>query len=296
MIVASTVLELREALSAARIGKKRIGLVPTMGAFHAGHLHLMATAREECDIVVVSLFVNPTQFGDATDLAAYQRNHAGDAQLASTAGADFLFAPSVLEMYPSGFNATVQVGGITEPLEGKARGLAHFRGVTTVVTKLFNIVQPHVAYFGQKDAQQVAVVRQLVRDLNIPVEIAVCSIMRESDGLAMSSRNARLLPEARAQAVALTEALYTVQSLVAKGERAVTALLTNARARLSARGIADGDIEYFSAVHNTTFTDVLEIANEAVLFSLAVRVGGVRLIDNLVINGSTPAPRLPNAP
>lgn len=296
MIVASTVLELREALLAARTGKKRIGLVPTMGAFHAGHLHLMATAREECDTVVVSLFVNPTQFGDAADLAAYQRNHAGDAQLASTAGADFLFAPSVLEMYPSGFNATVEVGGITEPLEGKARGLAHFRGVTTVVTKLFNIVQPHVAYFGQKDAQQVAVVRQLVRDLNIPVEIAVCSIMRESDGLAMSSRNARLLPAARAQAVALTEALYTVQSLVAKGEQTVTALLTNARARLSARGIADGDIEYFSAVNNTTFTDVLEIANEAVLFCLAVRVGGVRLIDNIVINRSTPAPRLPNAP
>ena len=296
MIVASTVLELREALLAARTGKKRIGLVPTMGAFHAGHLHLMATAREECDTVVVSLFVNPTQFDDAADLAAYQRNHAGDAQLASTAGADFLFAPSVLEMYPSGFNATVEVGGITEPLEGKARGLAHFRGVTTVVTKLFNIVQPHVAYFGQKDAQQVAVVRQLVRDLNIPVEIAVCSIMRESDGLAMSSRNVRLLPEARAQAVALTEALYTVQSLVAKGEQTVTALLTNARARLSARGIADGDIEYFSAVNNTTFTDVSEIANEAVLFSLAVRVGGVRLIDNIVINWSTPAPRLPNAP
>lgn len=296
MIVARTILELREALLAARTGNKRIGLVPTMGAFHAGHLHLMATAREECDVTVVSLFVNPTQFGDATDLAAYPRNHARDAELASTAGTDFLFAPSVQEMYPPGFNATVEVGVVTNPLEGKVRGLAHFRGVTTVVTKLFNIVQPHVAYFGQKDAQQVAVVRQLVRDLNIPVELAVCSIMRESDGLAMSSRNARLSPVARVQAIALSEALFTVQSLVASGQRTVASLLANARAPLRARGIADGEIEYFSAVNNVTLNDVSEIANEPVLFSLAVRVGGVRLIDNIVIDLSTPAPRSLNTP
>ena len=291
MIVIRTILELREALLAARSGNKRIGLVPTMGAFHAGHLHLMATAREECDVTVVSLFVNPTQFGDATDLAAYPRNDARDAELASTAGVDVLFAPSVQEMYPSGFNAMVEVGGVTEGLEGKARGTAHFRGVTTVVTKLFNIVQPHVAYFGQKDAQQVAVVRQLVRDLDIPVRIVVCSTMRESDGLAMSSRNARLSPEARAQAVALSEALRTVQSMVAAGERNAGILITRGRARVSARGIPDSDIEYFSAADNATLAEIFEISNQPVLFSMAVRVGGVRLIDNVVIDpSSTSAP------
>ena len=296
MNVARTVLELREALLAARTGNKRIGLVPTMGAFHAGHLHLMATAREECDITVVSLFVNPTQFGNATDLATYPRNDLRDEELARTAGVDLLFAPSELEVYPAGFNAMVEVGGVTEPLEGKARGLAHFRGVTTVVAKLFNIVQPHVAYFGQKDAQQVAVIRQLVRDLNIPIEIVVCSIMRESDGLAMSSRNTRLSPEARVQAVALSEALHTVQSLVASGERSTASLLTRARARLSARGIPDSAIEYFAAVNNQTFRDASEIANEPVLFSLAVRVGGVRLIDNIVIEPSTSTSRPISAP
>ena len=295
MIVARTVLELREALLAARTGNKRIGLVPTMGAFHAGHLHLMATAREECDVTVVSLFVNPTQFGDASDLAAYPRNDARDQELASTAGVELLFAPSVQEMYPAGFNATVEVAGVTEPLEGKARGLAHFRGVTTVVTKLFNIVQPHVAYFGQKDAQQVAVIRQLIRDLNIPVEIGVCSTMRESDGLAMSSRNTRLSPEARAQAVALSEALHTVQAQVANGERTTATLCIAARALLHSRGIADNDIEYFTAVHNQTLRDVSEIADEPVLFSMAVRVAGVRLIDNVVIDLSTVAPRPSNA-
>jgi len=296
MIVARTVLELREALLAARTGNKRIGLVATMGAFHSGHLHLMATAREECDVTVVSLFVNPTQFGNAADLAAYPRDDARDQELASTAGVDLLFAPSVQEMYPAGFNAVVEVGGVTEPLEGKARGLAHFRGVTTVVTKLFNIVQPHVGYFGQKDAQQVAVIRQLARDLNIPIEIMVCSTMRESDGLAMSSRNTRLSADARAQAVALFEALHTVQSLVALGERLTADLLANARARLSARGIADADVEYFSAVNNHTLKDISEIADEPVLFSMAVRVGGVRLIDNIVIDLPPSAPRPLNAP
>ena len=296
MIVARTVPELREALLAARVGNKRIGFVPTMGAFHAGHLHLMATAREECDITAVSLFVNPTQFGDATDLAAYPRNDARDQELVSAAGVDLLFAPSVQEIYPAGFNATVEVRDVTEPLEGKARGLAHFRGVTTVVTKLFNIVQPHVAYFGQKDAQQVAVIRQLVRDLNIPIEVVVCSTMRESDGLAMSSRNARLSPGARAQAVALFEALHTVQSLVANGERTTATLLTSARARLGARGIANSDIEYFTAVDHQTLRAISEIATESVLFAMAVRVGGVRLIDNIVIDLAAPAPRPVNAP
>lgn len=290
MIVARTVLELREALLATRTGNKRIGLVPTMGAFHAGHLHLMRTAREECDCTVVSLFVNPTQFGDPADLAAYPRNHTRDIAMANSAGVDVLFAPAVDEIYPSGFDATVEIGGVTAPLEGTARGLAHFRGVTTVVTKLFNIVQPHAAYFGQKDAQQVAVIRQLVRDLNFPVEIVVCSTMREMDGLAMSSRNERLTPSARLQAVALSESLQMVQTMVATGEQNTAALLSQARARLHARGIADHDIEYFAAVNNVTLADVSELSDQTVLFALAVRVGGVRLIDNvLVAPVTTPA-------
>ncbi|MEP6835283.1 MAG: pantoate--beta-alanine ligase [Gemmatimonas sp.] len=283
MIVVHTVADLREALLSNRTGNKRIGLVPTMGAFHAGHLHLMQTAREECDVTVVTLFVNPMQFGDPNDLAAYPRNNARDVDTASSAGVDILFAPSVPEMYPEGFSATVDIGGVTETLEGKTRGIAHFRGVATVVAKLFNIVQPHAAYFGQKDAQQVAVIRQMVRDLNIPVKIEVCSIMRESDGLAMSSRNARLSPASRMQAVALSEALHTVQTLTALGERSTETLLNAARTRLHARDIADHHIEYLAAVDNVTLADVSEVADRHILFALAVRVGDVRLIDNVVV-------------
>lgn len=295
MIVVRTVSELRRVLLPMRANNKRIALVPTMGAFHAGHLHLMETAHEESDCTVVSLFVNPTQFGDPADLAAYPRDDARDADLASTAGVDVLFAPSTEEVYPAGFNTFVEANGVTQPLEGEARGLAHFRGVTTVVTKLLNIVQPHAAYFGQKDAQQVAVIRQLVRDLNIPVEIVVCPTIREVDGLAMSSRNARLLPEARTQAAALSEALRDVQSMVAAGERDTATLLADAGTRLSDRGISEGSIEYFSAVSNTTFESVSIIADEPVLFALAVRVGGVRLIDNVVVHLTAPLSRALNS-
>ncbi|MGV3707452.1 MAG: pantoate--beta-alanine ligase [Gemmatimonas sp.] len=283
MIVVRTVVELREALLGARSGNKRIGFVPTMGAFHAGHLHLMHTAREECDVTVVSLFVNPTQFGDPADLAAYPRNDARDEADASNAGVDVLFIPPVSEMYPDGFNSAVQLSGVTAPLEGQARGVAHFHGVTTVVAKLFNMVQPHAAYFGQKDAQQVAVIRQMVRDLNFPLEIIVCPTIRESDGLAMSSRNVRLSPEAHQQALGLSEALRSVQDQFGAGERDTKRLLSHARSLMHARGIDDANIEYLSAVDNLTLQHVNVVADRAVLVAVAARVGGVRLIDNVVV-------------
>ena len=184
-----TVAELREALAPQRRAGRTIGLVPTMGAFHAGHLALMRRARADTDVVVVSLFVNPTQFRPGEDLSAYPRDEAADAAEAAALGVDLLFAPAPEEVYPAGFATDVRVGTVTEPLEGAARGPEHFHGVTTVVTKLFNMVGPDVAYFGQKDAQQVAVIRQLVRDLDIPVRVEVCPTVREHDGLALSSRN-----------------------------------------------------------------------------------------------------------
>ena len=284
MIVARTITELREALLSARIASKRIGLVPTMGAFHAGHLHLMHTAREDCDIAVVSLFVNPTQFGDASDLSAYPVNFDRDAEMANTAGIAVLFAPSVSEMYPAGFNTSVHVDGVTVPLEGAARGVEHFRGVATVVAKLLNIVQPHQAYFGQKDAQQVAVVKQLARDLNLPVEIVVCTTVRENDGLAMSSRNVRLSPQARAQALGLSQALLHAERLVTAGNRSPGEILAAARQDMTSRDIHSDDIEYFDAVDNNTLQSLEMLTDEPVLFVVAARVGGVRLIDNVLVH------------
>ena len=200
-----TVAELRAALAPARRDRaRRIGLVPTMGAFHEGHLSLIRAARAECDVVVVSLFVNPTQFGPNEDLDAYPRDEAADAARAEELGVDLLFAPSAEEVYPDGFATTVAVRGLTEPLEGASRGADHFHGVTTVVAKLLNMVGPDVAYFGQKDAQQLAVVRRMVRDLDLPVRIAALPTVREPDGLAMSSRNAYLDAAERERAVALS--------------------------------------------------------------------------------------------
>src|SRR5207302_5807002 len=198
-----TVAELRATLAPRRRAERTIGLVPTMGALHEGHLSLMRHARRQCDVVVVSLFVNPAQFNDAADLIAYPRDPTRDAALAAEIGVDHLFAPSVEEVYPPGFATTVSVAGITDRLEGQHRGRAHFDGVTTIVTKLFIMVGPDVAYFGQKDAQQALVIRRLVRDLDIPVRIEVCPTIREPDGLALSSRNALLSPADRARATAL---------------------------------------------------------------------------------------------
>lgn len=280
-----TIAELRAALDGPRRGGHTIGLVPTMGSFHEGHLSLIRRAREESDVVVVSLFVNPSQFDQADDLRRYPRDEARDARLAAEAGVDFLFAPPVQEMYPQGFATTVSVGAITETLEGAHRGRAHFDGVATVVTKLFNIAGPDVAYFGQKDAQQALVIKRLVRDLEIPVRIAICPTVRERDGLAMSSRNALLSPAERARAVAISRALRSAREAVAAGERDAGKVETQARAQMTCDGV---DPEYLAFVTTDTLAPVREIDDE-VLVVVAAQVGPARLIDNQIIttNGSS---------
>jgi pantoate--beta-alanine ligase len=282
MTVIRTVAELRAVLLEPRRAGSTIGLVPTMGAFHEGHLSLMRRAREQCDVVVVSLFVNPAQFNDPADLTAYPRDPERDEALATEIGVDHVFAPSVEEVYPPGFATTVSVAGLTEPLEGAHRGRAHFDGVATVVTKLFNMVGPDVAYFGQKDAQQALVIRRLARDLDIPVRIEVCPTVREPDGLALSSRNAHLSPDDRARAAALHRALAAVQKAVAAGERDPAAARAHALAELTA---AEIEPDYVELVTADTLAPVRRIDGD-VLAVLAAHVGGTRLIDNQLIQPS----------
>src|ERR671916_2267130 len=227
-----TVAEMRAWLGNVRAEHRTVGLVPTMGAFHAGHHSLMRAAREEQDSVVVSLFVNPAQFNDSHDLAAYPRTEANDAAEAAELGVDVLFAPAVSEIYPDGFATTVQVNGLSEVYEGAERGPGHFAGVCTVVTKLLNVVTPDVAFFGQKDAQQVAVLRRMVRDLDIPVALEVLPTVREPDGLALSSRNRRLSPAERGRALGLSRALRAAETAVAAGERDAHRVRDAARAAL----------------------------------------------------------------
>jgi pantoate--beta-alanine ligase len=279
-----TVAELRAALEQPRRAGRRIGLVPTMGALHDGHLSLIAQARASCDEVVVTLFVNPAQFDEAADLNAYPRDEARDAALAAAAGADLLFAPSPAEVYPRGFDTTVTVGGVSEPLEGEVRGAAHFAGVATVVCKLLNMAQPDVAFFGQKDAQQVAVIRRLVRDLDMPVEIEVGATVREPDGLALSSRNARLRDGERERAVALRRALDAVRDRIAAGERDADALAAAGRAAMTAHSV---EPEYVALVAPDTFAPVRSVGDERVLVAVAARVGDVRLIDNDILEGGS---------
>jgi pantoate--beta-alanine ligase len=282
MKVVRTVTELRSVLSPSRREGLTIGLVPTMGALHEGHLSLVRRARSECDLVVVSLFVNPAQFNERTDLERYPRRERDDAELAAGAGADVLFAPSVEEVYPPDFATAVEVIGLTDRLEGAARGSRHFRGVTTVVTKLLCMALPDVAYFGQKDAQQVLVIRRLVEDLNLPVRIEARPTVREADGLAMSSRNALLAPEQRGRALALPAALDAALALAAGGERSAEVLLDAARETLGARGVAP---EYLALVDPGTLEPVEELTGDALL-ALAARIGEVRLIDNAVLTAS----------
>jgi pantoate--beta-alanine ligase len=279
MNVLNTIAEVRATLKERRRAGQSIGLVPTMGAFHAGHLSLMRRAREECDVVVVSLFVNPTQFNDPSDLTAYPRDPDRDAALAAEIGVDYLFAPPAEEVYPRGFATTVSVGGVTEPLEGAVRGRSHFDGVTTVVAKLFNIVGPDVAYFGQKDAQQALVVRRLVRDLDMPVRIEVCPTVREPDGLALSSRNAHLSPDERTRAAALHRALAAIQDAISAGERDPDAARAQGLAELQAAQI---DPDYVELVSAGTLRPVDRIDGD-VLALIAARVGTTRLIDNQLI-------------
>jgi pantoate--beta-alanine ligase len=275
-----TVPELRAALAEPRRAGHIIGLVPTMGSFHQGHLSLIRRAREECDELVVSLFVNPAQFDQPGDLSRYPRDEARDAALAADAGVDYLFAPAPEEMYPPGFATTVSVAGITETLEGAHRGRGHFEGVATVVTKLFNIAWPDVAYFGQKDAQQALVIKRLVRDLDIPVRIEVCPTVREPDGLALSSRNALLSPGERARAVAISRALASARAAVAAGERDAAKVAGEARAQMTSEGV---EPEYLELVSPDTMAPV-SVIDEDILAVVAANLGAVRLIDNETMN------------
>jgi len=282
-----TVVELRSTLLPARREGLTIGLVPTMGALHEGHLSLVRRAREQCDRVVVTLFVNPAQFNERSDLERYPRREPHDADLAASAGADVLFAPSVEEVYPSGFATAVEVLGVTEGLEGVARGAEHFRGVATVVTKLLCMAMPDVAYFGQKDAQQVVAIRRLVEDLNLPVRIEALPTVREPDGLAMSSRNALLDPSERARARALPAALHAARELAATGECSAGALLDAARRMMRPFGVVP---EYLALVDPDTLEPLDTLAGEA-LMAIAARIGAVRLIDNATLRPTvTPAP------
>jgi pantoate--beta-alanine ligase len=283
-----TVAQLRGHLRLARRAERPIGLVATMGALHDGHLSLARRARGECDVVVMSLFVNPTQFNDSGDLAAYPRDESTDAQLAAAAGVDILFAPAAEEVYPPGFATTVSIAGITEMLEGRERGRGHFDGVATVVCKLLNMVGPDIAYFGQKDAQQVAVVRRLVRDLDIPVQIAVCPTVREADGLALSSRNVRLSAPQRAAAPALHHALRAVEAAAARTGATPEQALDRGRHALVQAGITP---EYLTLSDPDSLLPVQDL-NRPALALIAARFGEVRLIDNLLIE-PTAAPTHP---
>ena len=279
-----TKAELREALAEPRREAKRIGLVPTMGYFHDGHLSLMRAARRDCDLVVVSLFVNPTQFGPAEDLDSYPRDEDRDAELATLEGVDLLWTPTIEEMYPDGFATAVEVdAALTGVLDGapSRRGPSHFRGVTTVVAKLFNCVQPDVAYFGRKDAQQAVVIARMVRDLDFPVEIQVLPIVREQDGLAMSSRNAYLDPRQRERAAALSRALATAEAAVAGGENSTETLVAAVTEELRNAGI---EPEYVEARDAESLSPVAELNGRPVLMAVAARVGKARLIDNVILN------------
>jgi pantoate--beta-alanine ligase len=281
VITVRTVAELREALS----GVGTVGLVPTMGALHEGHLSLVRRARSECDTVVVSVFVNPAQFGEGEDLAAYPRDEARDAALLDAEGADVLFAPTLEEVYPAGFSTSVRVGGITEELEGERRGVSHFDGVATVVLKLLNMAGPQVAYFGQKDAQQALVIRRMVRDLDVPVRIEVLPTVRDSDGLALSSRNTYLSDPERRQALSLSGALRAAEAAVARGELDASSVLAAARTELEAAGLEPEYLELRSAEDLTP----VESVNGSTLLAVAARVGRARLIDNVVLTGGRQA-------
>jgi pantoate--beta-alanine ligase len=252
-----------------------------MGFLHEGHLSLIRRAAKDCDDVVVSVFVNPTQFNDAADLAAYPRNEDNDVAMAASAGATMVFAPPIEEVYPAGFATTVELRGpITETFEGAVRGPEHFWGVATVVTKLFGMVQPDIAYFGQKDAQQCVVVSRLVTDLDLPVELVICPTVRESDGLAMSSRNVRLRGDDRDRALALVDGLDAADAAVRAGETDAAAVESVATKAMLARGVGP---DYVAVVDPQTLAPLERIAERA-LIVVAAHVGPVRLIDNAILD------------
>lgn len=276
MMIVSSLDELR---AARLLLDGRLGLVPTMGYLHEGHLSLARRAREECDRVAASIFVNPTQFGPTEDLSKYPRDLDRDLSLLEAAGVDLVWTPDNETMYPPDFSTWVEVEGLTRPLEGAARP-GHFRGVTTVVAKLFNAVQPQAAYFGQKDAQQAAVVRKMTRDLNFPVEIVVCPTVREADGLAMSSRNSYLSPEERKSAIVLFRALTAAREAFERGERDAESLRKVMSATLASEPRAR--TQYVSCADYDTLEELGTVTGKALL-SMAVFIGKTRLIDNFVV-------------
>ncbi len=279
MQLCETIEKMRAACASARRSGKRLGLVPTMGALHEGHLSLVRTARAQCDMSAASIFVNPAQFGPHEDLKKYPRPFARDCELLQQEGIELLFAPQVEEMYPPGAVTYVTVEKLSDRLCGRSRP-GHFRGVATVVSKLLNIVQPDVAFFGQKDAAQVAVIRTMVQDLNLPVEIVACPIVREPDGLALSSRNAYLTPEQRKQALVLHRSLTRVRELYELGERSSTRLIDSGKNVFQQEPTVRLD---FLEIVNSETLDPLDHADPGALVAVAGFLGTTRLIDNIVL-------------
>ena len=283
MRIHKSIEDMHAASRAARLTGLRLGLVPTMGALHEGHLSLVRAAEAQCDVVVVSIFVNPLQFGPNEDLAKYPRTFERDCELLEREGIDFLFAPSAEEMYPADTVTCVTVAGLSDKLCGRSRP-GHFRGVTTVVAKLFAIVEPDLAFFGQKDAAQVAIIRRMVRDLNFPVEIIVCPIVREPDGLAMSSRNAYLSPEERKSALVLHRALGEVTRRFDQGERNASKLIEAGKHVLAQESTVR--LDYLEIVDPETLDPLPEL-NRPALVAVAALVGSTRLIDNIILLGNS---------
>jgi pantoate--beta-alanine ligase len=280
MKLVKTIEEMRAFRSATRTGGKRLGLVPTMGALHEGHLSLVRAARDKSDVIAVSIFVNPTQFGPQEDFAKYPRNLESDCALLQREHVDAVFAPSVEDMYPSGAVTWVTVEGMSDRLCGRSRP-GHFRGVTTIVSKLFHIIEPDAAFFGQKDAAQVAIIRRMVRDLNMPVSVEVCPIIRESDGLALSSRNAYLKPGERKSALVLYRSLRRAQELFDRGERDSAKLIATAKQEFVKEPSAR--LDYFDVVDPDSLESLRAISKRA-LIAVAAYVGNTRLIDNVLVD------------
>lgn len=283
MKIIGTIEEMRSRNRQARCGPVRLGLVPTMGALHQGHLLLIRAARSKSEVVAASIFVNPTQFGPSEDFAKYPRNLEADCALLEREGVDLVFVPTVEEMYPPGAITWVTVEGMSERLCGRSRP-GHFRGVTTVVAKLFHIVEPDFAFFGQKDAAQVAIIRRMVRDLNLPVGIEVCPIVRENDGLALSSRNAYLDPQERKSALVLYRSLLAAQELFDRGERNSTELIAAGKREVAREPAVQ--LDYFEVVDPDTL-ELIPVIARRTLVAVAACVGNTRLIDNILL---TPEP------
>jgi len=279
MKICNPIDDMRAASRAARQAGKRLGFVPTMGALHEGHLSLVRAAKAKCDVVAVSIFVNPLQFGPSEDLAKYPRTFERDRELLETEAVDILFAPAPEEMYPAVAVTYVTVEGLSEKLCGRSRP-GHFRGVSTVVAKLFHIVEPDAAFFGQKDAAQATIIRRMVRDLNLPVEIVVCPIVREPDGLAMSSRNAYLNPQERTSALVLNRSLTETKNRFAQGERNVANLIDAGKQVLAQEPTVR--LDYFEIVNPATL-DPLPVLTNSALVAVAAFVGNTRLIDNILL-------------